>query len=444
MDLQKYQELEKNDLALAQYEIVFKQAPNLHSVRFDYANLLADMGKNSEAVAQYKIYSTNFPNDVRVYKNLGLVYKRMNDFDNTIASYEKALTLDSKDVNIKKELANCYHMKKDYISALKYYNEVLQSSPNDYDVKVNKAIALHALKKYEDSIALYREILSQKDNTIVASNLTDALVSQGRIDLDAQNYSKASGEFEQAIARGTKDSFAYFGLAKCLRVSGSTDKAAEYYEKAISMSPEETLYSSEYAEFVAETNALAPANPAPAAVETPDGKLPSISLEDNEENIVNVASVSKSQDLISQGDENYKKDAYDEALKNYKSALKVNPNDEITLLKIGNIYKIKNDNDKALDFYKKAIFVNPNYTDGWFNLGLVYANDNNIVKSKECFEKVISLNPEYAYSYYALAIAYESEDNKEEAVKNYQQFLKHNKDASMVKVVEDRINNLQR
>ena len=61
----------------------------------------------------------------------------------------------------------------------------------------------------------------------------------------------------------------------------------------------------------------------------------------------------------------------------------------------------------------------------------------------ECFNKVIGLNAEYAYAYYALAIAYEGEDNKEAAIKNYQLFLKYNKDTSMVKVVEDRINSLQ-
>ena len=124
--------------------------------------------------------------------------------------------------------------------------------------------------------------------------------------------------------------------------------------------------------------------------------------------------------------------------------MKINPNDEVTLLKLGNIYKLKDDNDKALDYYKKAIVVNPDYTDGWFNLGLVYANDNDISKSKDCFEKVISFDPEYAYAYYALAIAFEGEENKDEAVKNYNLFLKYNKDANMVKVVEDRINNLQK
>lgn len=90
-------------------------------------------------------------------------------------------------------------------------------------------------------------------------------------------------------------------------------------------------------------------------------------------------------------------------MKNYQAALKLNPNDEETLLKIGNVYKLQNDNTNALDFYKKAIFVKPDYADGWFNLGLVYANDNDIKNSKKCFEKVISINPKYAYSYYAFS-----------------------------------------
>ena len=71
--------------------------------------------------------------------------------------------------------------------ALKYYDEVLQVKADDYDTKVNKAIALHALNRYEDAIALYKEILSTKANPIVEGNLTDALIAQGEIDLNAKN-----------------------------------------------------------------------------------------------------------------------------------------------------------------------------------------------------------------------------------------------------------------
>ncbi len=460
-----YQELGKNELSYNQYQIVFKQSPNLNSIRFDYANLLADMEKNAEAIAQYKLYVSNFGEDARAYKNMAIVYKRLNDYGNTIENYEKSLALDPTNVDLKRELANCYHIKKDYTTALKYYDEVLQSAPNDYDIKVNKAIALHAIDKYEDAIILYKEILSQKSNPIIESNLTDALVAQGGIELEAKNFSNATENFEQAIARGTRDSFAFFGLAKAYRACGVTDKAGEFYEKAISMSPEKTGYSEEYAEFIAETNALKPVKP---QTEIIDGNLPDISLENpdattenvtaiateelkpeeknvevkKEENIIPV--VDKNRELIQKGDSSYKNDDYDESLKYYKAALKLNAEDEVTLLKIGNIYKIKNDNNKAMDYYKKAIIVNPDYADGWFNLGLVWANESNIEKSKECFQKVISINPEYAYSYYALAIALEGEDKKDEAIENYKQFLKYNKDANMVKIVEDRINNLQR
>lgn len=122
----------------------------------------------------------------------------------------------------------------------------------------------------------------------------------------------------------------------------------------------------------------------------------------------------------------------------------LNPSDEETLLKLGNIYKIKSDNKNAVSFYKKAIFVNPNYADGWFNLGLVYANDKNISGAKECFHRVISLDPNYGYAYYALGIAYEQEGNKSEAIKNYKIFLVHNSDEATSKSVQEKIKALEK
>ena len=148
-------------------------------------------------------------------------------------------------------------------------------------------------------------------------------------------------------------------------------------------------------------------------------------------------------DLIQSGDENYKNKNYDQAIKDYQDALKIKPSDEVTLLKIGNIYKLKDDNKNAINFYKKAIVVNPNYSDGWFNLGLGYANDNNNNKAKECFHRVITLDPNYGYAYYALGIAYEQDGNKKEAVNNYKIFLTRNKDAALAKTIQEKIKTLE-
>jgi len=77
-------------------------------------------------------------------------------------------------------------------------------------------------------------------------------------------------------------------------------------------------------------------------------------------------------------------------------------------------------------------------------LGLVYANEKNLIEAKKSFQKVIELNPQYAYAYFALAYAAETENNKDEAIKNYKEFLKYNKDAANVAQVEEKIRNLEK
>ena len=434
-----YQELGNNDLALEQYAIVFKQLPNLHSIRLDYANLLADMKKNAEAIEQYKIYSQNYPTDARAYKNMAIVYKRMNDLDSAIANFEKTLAIKSDDTDVKKDLAECYHAKKDYISALKYYDEVLKVKPDDLEAKTNKAFALHALDQYDEAIALYEEVLSIKSNPTVDSNLTKAIVAQGFVSLNAKNYSKASEYFQKAVARNSADDYAYYGLAKSLRGLGVNDKASEMYEKAIALNPEKSLYSTEYGEFISSLYSRQ------QNVNDADGTdLPEISLNDNGDIQAKPVDLSKSKDLVTLGDENYRKKDFDLAVKNYQEALAINPNDEVTLLKIGNIYGMKNDNKTAAEFYKRAIVVKPDYADGWFNLGLAYANEKNYPEAKKSFGKVVELKPDYAYAYYALAIAYETEENKPEALKYYKLFLQYNKDAENVAQVQDKIRSLEK
>lgn len=413
----------------------------LHSIRFDYGNLLADMGQDEAAIENYKIYIENYPNDPRAYQNIGVVYKRLNKLDDTIANYEKALTLqtDKKDIELVEDLAECYHLKKDYPNALKYYDEVLLVKKDDYDIRYNKALVLHAMKEYNDAAAIYTQLLTEKDNSNIQTNLTAALVSLGDEYLQAHNYSLATETFERAIERGTKDSYAYYGLAKSYRACGIDDKAAEYYEKAISMEPEKVEYSNEFAEFISSTQKTADVK-----TDTQPAEIKEVTLSMDEADKVEADDAQHNKDLIAIGDENYKKKNYDVSIRNYQDALKINPSDEVTLLKLGNIYKIKNDNKNAISFYKKSIVVNPNYADGWFNLGLGYASDNSNGRAKECFHHVITLNPNYSYAYYALGVAYEQDGNKKEALNNYKIFLTQTKDEDLAQIVQQKITNLEK
>ena len=58
-----YQAIEENEKALAQYTAIFQKEPNLNVIRFDYANLLADMGQNDEAIKQYNLSISKYPDN---------------------------------------------------------------------------------------------------------------------------------------------------------------------------------------------------------------------------------------------------------------------------------------------------------------------------------------------------------------------------------------------
>lgn len=342
------------------------------------------------------------------------------------------------------------------MNALKYYDEILALQPDSYDIKVNKAIALHGLKRYDEAIALYQQVLATKGDKTIKDNMNDALVARGHELIEQQNYDKAIENFINAIKSGYSDGYVYYGLAKAYRATGNNTKASENYEKAISIDPDKTVYSAEYSDFI--SSLYKPKVNVQTSNPKNNAELPSINLTlDNVENKTTAqvqvqppvksssVTMKQNEEFILEGDKNYKSNNYDAAVKNYQDALQLIPNDAVTLLKIGNIYKLKEDNTKAVNYYQKAIIVNPDYTDGWFNLGLSYANENNLIESQKSFEKVISLDPDYnfGYAYYALGMALEHQGKNADAVKNYKLFIKHNNDKEMINTVQAKIKQLQ-
>ena len=313
----------------------------------------------------------------------------------------------------------------------------------------------------------------------VKENLNNALVARGHELVEIESYEEAMADFKQAIKDGYMDGYVYYGLAKIYRAQGNNTKAAENYEKAISINPDKTAYSAEYSDFI---SSLYKAKTTVQESYSQNQQLPMINIEiegaekttqpatqttaqpvvqevqpatnktSTEETKFSSGEIKASplvmkqnEDLITEGDNNFKNNNYDAAVKNYQNALQLVPSDEVTLLKLGNIYKMKEDNTKAINFYQKSIIVNPDYTDGWFNLGLAYANENNSIEAQKSFEKVISLDSNYnsGYAYYALGIAFEHQGKKEDAIKNYKQFIKHNNDKEMIENVQAQIKQLQ-
>ncbi len=433
-----YQYLGDNDKALDYYTKVFSINPELTALRFDYANLLGNMGKNAEAIEEYKTYIKAFPNDANAYKNMGLVYKRQGDIDLALFNIEKAYTLDSSDSDIKKELALCYHQKQDYVNALKFYNMVLANDPDNYELLANKALTLHAMNNFVAAIDLYKELLEKKQNDRLQKNLASATIAYAYDLYDKKDYGQAILYFDDAIELNPKEASAYFGFAQANDKMGCYEAALENYRKAVSLAPANLEYNAALSMFMsnhkmAEAKAVAEKKDNSENVEQKPEKIELTSTE------MTLAYES----LVKNGDEAYKKQQYNEALDYYTKAVVYAPQDKITMLKIANIYKLTGNNTKALSFYDKLLSIDKDNKDAYFNKGLVLASQKNYDDAIKCFERVIQLTPDYPYAYYSLGMSYEQKGDTSKALEYYYLYSGIEKDEAMLDSVRKKIKALE-
>ena len=434
-----YQNLGENDKALDYYKKTFAINPELTALRFDYANLLGNMGKDTDAIEEYKTYIKAFPNDANAYKNLGIVYKKQNEIDLALFNIEKAYTLDPSDNETKKELGLCYHQKLDYINALKFYNMALVSEPENYELIANKALTLHAMNNYVAAIELYKKLLVEKPNERLQANLASATIAYAYDLYDKKDYGQAILYFEDAIELNPKEASAYFGYAQANDKMGCYEVALDNYRKAVSLAPANFEYNTTLGMFMANhkmAEAKAQAESINNNVETTVNKL---NTEIKQSTLSTTEQTMAYENLVKNGDDAYAKQKYNDALDYYTKAVVYAPQDKITMLKIANIYKLTGNNTKALSFYDKLISLDKNNFDAYFNKGLVLANQKNYNDAIKCFERVIQLSPDYPYAYYSLGMAYEQQGDTNKALEYYDLYIGLEKDEKMINSVKQKI-----
>ena len=339
------------------------------------------------------------------------------------------MNCDSNNVIALKKLAQCYHIQKNYTYALEYYEKVLAKTPDDTDTLINKAIVLHATDELDSAIQIYKEVLKKQEDKRVRENLLSAINTKGEQALEVGKVRDAILYFNEVLNYDVNNDYAYFGLGMAYEYAKNKTKAIENYEKAIEIDPNNKEYRTAYEKITGQQPTVQKVVKSQPTVQT--------------QKQTTTAQPTK-ESLIKEGDALYKSQKYTEAINKYTQALKLDSNDYVTYLKLGNMYKAQKNATKSSEAYQNAIKINPKYTDAWFNLGLVYAETSNYSDCQKCFQKVIALDPTYLYAYYALAMAYESDKKYPEAIENYEKFLSLNKDAKAAQVVQNKLNVLKK
>jgi predicted TPR repeat methyltransferase len=99
----------------------------------------------------------------------------------------------------------------------------------------------------------------------------------------------------------------------------------------------------------------------------------------------------------------HKEGRYAEALRIYRQAILMNPEDADLSYNLGNLLRTIGQYEKAISVYEHAHRLNPKDPDILVNLAPLYRSSQKLDKARQCYEKIVQLDPENATAHYFLA-----------------------------------------
>ncbi|MBI4688990.1 MAG: tetratricopeptide repeat protein, partial [Nitrospirae bacterium] len=114
----------------------------------------------------------------------------------------------------------------------------------------------------------------------------------------------------------------------------------------------------------------------------------------------------------------------DEAINEYRSALKLDPNIAKTHLNMGVAYKDKGMLDEAIMEYKNALRLKPDYAEVYNNLGVAYKNKGMLDEAVMEYKNALRLKPDYSEIHCNLGVVYRKQGRIDAAIREYKTALK--------------------
>jgi len=116
----------------------------------------------------------------------------------------------------------------------------------------------------------------------------------------------------------------------------------------------------------------------------------------------------------------------DEAVRHYRKALEIVPNDPIILTNLGTAYGKKNLFDEAGNMFRRALAANPDYPKAHIYLGDIYMSQKSIEQAILEYLKGVEGDPRSPEGHYKLGLAYHGQGKLEMAVDEYRKAVEIN------------------
>lgn len=387
---------------------VYKNILILHPQNYQ-ANLYlaqcyeAKQGCQKQALAQYRKLKQLKP-DNNEFND------KVNELTRASMSPEEVLTYVKSVVNPDKsyidELYNHaldLHEKKDYDNAIRFYSAVRDADPQRDGVYQNLAICYAQKKDYKTAQSLLESAKTKfPDNQDIAKILNDVkedaqaeVLSNAYEAYSCKNYAKAL-ELYLSVNPQTTDSL--LGAAGAYQGLNQTDKALEYYQKALQSSPTNSDIAYSIGAIYANSQNYTEAR-----------KYFEKALSANPSNTNAKEALLDMKDVISQNNVQdaarlVEEQKYDEALVLLNKALADNPQNPDAYFYRASVYDAQNKPQLAINDYKKSLQFNNNQDVTYYLIAIDYENMNNVLAALEYYKKFISVyKQDDEYSQYVKA-----------------------------------------
>ena len=107
----------------------------------------------------------------------------------------------------------------------------------------------------------------------------------------------------------------------------------------------------------------------------------------------------------------------DEALKNCRKSVELNPFHSYARFHLGLAYQLKGNVEKAIEHYRVAVQLAPENGPAWNNLGTILYKNKNVEKAIETYRKGLQYVKDFSDLNYNLAILLHEKGNRPEAIK---------------------------
>ncbi len=375
--------LERNQEALACFEMALEINPRYAVAWDNKGNVLERLGRDQEAIACYdRALEINPENSIAWY-NKGCALARRGKNKEAISCYDKALAINPRDTEILYNRGCAFARLGEDQKAITCFDKILEISSRDSAALNNKGNALGRLAKYQEAIACFDKTLEINPGEAAAwSNKGVALGMLGK-------NQEAIYHYKKALEINPKYADAWFNNGLALAKLGKAQEAISCFDKAIEI-------NRQYAN----------------------------------------AWFYKGAALDGIGKDH-------EAIVCYEMTIEINPEYADAWYNKGVSLEKLDEDQEAIACYGKAIEINSKYVDAWFNKGVVLGRRGKDQEAIACYEKVVEINHRHIEAWYNKA-QLEDRLKKPEAIISYKNFLKLAPEHFIATTVRKRIEVLEK